>query len=61
MIEQIKLFSLTLTAKKWITQTKVIGLISNQENNGSTLAHIDIAFNFKIWLNPEKRYEVVKR
>ena len=40
---------------------KVIGLISNQENNGSTLAHIDIAFNFKIWLNPEKRYEIVKR
>lgn len=39
----------------------LIGLISKQGNNGSTLAHIDIAFDFQVWMSPEKRYEVVKR
>lgn len=61
LVEQINLSSFTLTAKKWITQTNAIGLISKQGNNGGTLAHLDIALDFQIWLSPEKRYEVVKR
>lgn len=57
LVEQINLPSFTLTAKKWITQTNAVGLISKQGNNGGTLAHIDIAFDFQAWLDPRKRYE----
>lgn len=60
LIEQINLSCFTLTAKKWITQTNAIGLISKQGNNGGTLAHRDIVLDFQLWLYPEKRYEIVK-
>ncbi len=36
------------------------GLFPEQENNGGTMAHPDIALDFQLWLYPEKRYEVVK-
>ena len=61
LVRQINLPSFTLTAKKWITQTNAIGLISKQGNNGGTLAHPDIAFDFQVWMSPEKRYEVVNK
>lgn len=61
LVKQINLPSFTLTAKKWITQTNAVGLISKQGNNGGTLVHIDIALDFQVWLSSEKRYEIVKR
>lgn len=39
-----------ITAKKWITQTNAVGIISKQGNNGGTLAHRDIALDFQMWL-----------
>lgn len=61
LVKRINLPSFTLTAKKWIIQTNAIGIISKQGNNGGTLAHPDIAFDFQVWMSPEKRHEVVKR
>lgn len=60
LIEKLKLPSFTITPKKWITLTNAKGIVSKQGNNGGTLAHRDIAFDFKLWLSPEKRYEVIK-
>lgn len=60
LIEQLKLPSFTLTPKKWITLTNAKGIVSKQGNNGGTLAHRDIALDFQVWLDPEKRYEIVK-
>ena len=42
----------TLTAKVWISKTNAKGIISKQVNNGGTLAHHDIAFDFITWLFP---------
>ena len=60
LIEQLKLPSFTLTPKKWITLTDAKGIVSKQGNNGGTLAHRDIALDFQLWLDPKKRYEIVK-
>ena len=60
LIDQLKVSSFTLTAKKWISMTKAHGLISKQGNKGGTLAHPEIALDFQLWLYPEKRYEIIK-
>ena len=60
LIEQLKLPSFTLTPKKWIALTDAKGIVSKQGNNGGTLSHRDIALDFQLWLDPAKRYEVIK-
>jgi len=45
--------SFSLSAKKWITQTNGIGLVSKAGRYGGTFAHKDIAFEFGSWLSPE--------
>lgn len=60
LIEQLKLPSFTLTPKKWIVLTDAKEIVSKQGNNGGTLSHRDIALDFQLWLDPAKRYEVIK-
>lgn len=60
LIVQMQTSSFTPTAKKWITTTNAVGIISKQGNTGGTLAHRDIALDFQMWLNPEVRYELNK-
>jgi len=45
--------SFYLSPKKWIEQTRAIGIISKSGNSGGTYAHKDIAFEFASWLSPE--------
>lgn len=60
LIAQMQTSSFTLTAKKWITTTNAVGIISKQGNNGGTFAHRDIAIDFQIWLSPNIRYVLIK-
>ena len=60
LVKRIPESSFTLTTKVWVAQTKATGIISKQGNNGGTLAHRDIAFDFIVWLFSEKRYELMK-
>lgn len=61
LISQMQTSSFTLTAKKWITKTNAVGIISKQGNTGGTFAHRDIALDFQIWLDPGVRYELIKK
>ncbi|BDS15652.1 KilA-N domain-containing protein [Aureispira anguillae] len=50
-----------LSAKKWISTTGAIGLVSKAGRYGGTFAHKDIAFEFGSWLSPEfKLYLIVE-
>lgn len=61
LIDKMQTSSFTLTAKKWITTTNAVGIISKQGNNGGTLAHRDIALDFQMWLDSDLRYELIKK
>ena len=61
LMDKMQTSSFTLTAKKWITTTNAVGIISKQGNNGGTLAHRDIALDFQMWLDPDVRYEMIKK
>ena len=60
LIAQMQTSSFTLTAKKWITTTNAVGIISRQGNSGGTFAYRDIAVDFQIWLSPNIRYVLIK-
>ena len=50
--EKIGLNRFLLSAKKWITLTKAIGIQAKTGRYGGTYAHPDIAFHFCLWLSP---------
>jgi len=50
----------TLTPKKWIDLTNVVGITSKQGKGGGTMAHPFIACDFEMWNDAEFRYEVLK-
>jgi len=52
--------SFILTAKKWITSTNAIGLISKAGRYGGTYAHKDIAFEFASWISVEFKLYLIK-
>ena len=58
--KQAGLNSFVLTAKKWIEQTKAIGLISKAGRYGGTYAHKDIAFEFASWISVEFKLYLIK-
>ncbi len=60
LIEKTKEPSFTLTAKTWILETKVVGIISKQGKGGGTFARYEIAIDFITWLFSKKRYELSK-
>ena len=43
----------SVTVSKYIEMTKPIGLFSERGRYGGTYAHVEIAFEFATWLNPE--------
>jgi hypothetical protein len=57
---QAGLNSFILTAKKWITSTNAIGLISKAGRYGGTYAHKDIAFEFASWISVEFKLYLIK-
>ncbi|MBU6429387.1 MAG: KilA-N domain-containing protein [Cyanobacteria bacterium REEB65] len=53
--------SFYLSTKKWIEQTRAIGLIAKTGRyGGGTFAHRDIAFEFGSWLSPEFKLYLIK-
>jgi len=52
--------SFVLSPKKWIHDTKAIGLVSKAGKGGGTIAHKDIAFEFASWISPEFKLYVFK-
>jgi len=52
--------SFTLTPKKWIEATDAKGIISKSGRYGGTYAHVDIAFEFGIWISPSFKIYLIK-
>lgn len=50
----------TLTPKKWVEATDAIGIISKSGNGGGTYAHVDIAFEFGMWISPQFKLYLIK-
>lgn len=57
---QAGLNSFRLTAKDWINGTGAIGLISAAGRYGGTYAHVDIAFEFGMWISAEFKVYLIK-
>jgi hypothetical protein len=49
---QAGLNSFKISVKEWVEKTKAIGLIANAGRYGGTYAHVDIAFEFGMWISP---------
>ena len=49
-----------LSPKKWIDQTRAIGLISKPGRYGGTYAHKDIAFEFASWISSPFKLYLIK-
>lgn len=52
--------SFVLSPKKWIENTKAIGIISRSGRYGGTYAHSDIAFEFASWISAEFKLYLIK-
>lgn len=49
-----------LSVKEWISKTNAIGLIATSGRYGGTYAHIDIAFEFGMWISAEFKVYLIK-
>jgi hypothetical protein len=58
--KQAGLNSFSMTAKRWITITNAIGLVSKTGRYGGTYAHKDIAFEFASWISVEFKLYLIK-
>lgn len=52
--------SFAMTPKKWIRDTRAIGIKSKQGRYAATFAHKDIAFEFASWISPEFKLYIIK-
>lgn len=50
----------TMSPKKWIDNTRAIGIVSKSGRYGGTYAHTDIAFEFASWISPEFKLYVIQ-
>ena len=57
---QAGLNSYKISAKEWIDQTRAVGIISSAGRYGGTFAHIDIAFEFGMWISAEFKVYLIK-
>ena len=58
--QEAGLNSFVLTPKRWIEQTKAIGMQTKQGRYANTFAHQDIAFEFASWISPEFKLYIIK-
>lgn len=49
-----------LSAKDWIERTNAIGITAKTGRYGGTYAHVDIAFQFGMWISPRFQLLLVK-
>ena len=52
---QVGLNSYKLSVKEWVSQTGAISLRASAGRYGGTYAHRDIAFEFGMWISPERK------
>lgn len=45
----------TMTPKQWVAHTNAIGILTRPGKNGGTNAHLLLATEFMLWLDPEYR------
>ncbi|MEI6086197.1 MAG: KilA-N domain-containing protein [Bacteroidota bacterium] len=57
---QAGLNSYRLSVKEWVDKTNAIGLQANAGKYGGTYAHIDIAFEFGMWISAEFKIYLIK-
>jgi len=48
-----------ISVKEWVNRTNSIGITAKTGRYGGTYAHVDIAFNFGMWISPEFQLYVV--
>jgi len=58
--KQAGINSFVLTAKRWITSTGAVGIVSKAGRYGGTYAHQDIAFEFASWVSVEFKLYLIK-
>jgi len=57
---QAGLNSYKISVKEWVEKTNAIGLQAKAGRYGGTYAHVDIAFEFGMWISPEFKVFLIK-
>jgi hypothetical protein len=57
---QVGLNSYKISVKEWVEKTNAIGLKATAGRYGGTYAHIDIAFEFGMWISAEFKVYLIK-
>ncbi len=57
---QAGLNNFKISAREWIDQTGAIGIISAAGRYGGTYAHVEIAFEFGMWISAEFKVYLIK-
>jgi hypothetical protein len=57
---QAGLNSYKISVKEWVEKTNAIGLKATAGRYGGTFAHLDIAFEFGMWISPEFKIYLIK-
>jgi hypothetical protein len=57
---QAGLNSFKISVKEWVEKTKAIGLKATAGRYGGTYAHVDIAFEFGMWISPAFKIYLIK-
>ena len=59
LIHQGHTTSLTITPSLWIRRTHAVGMHVKQGKGGGVSAYLEIAADFRLWLNPKARLGAV--
>lgn len=57
---QAGLNSYKISVKEWVQKTNAIGLKASTGRYGGTYAHVDIAFEFGMWISPEFKVYLIR-
>ena len=52
--------SYKISVKEWVKKTNAIGLLAEAGRYGGTFAHVDIAFEFGMWVSPHFKLYLIK-
>lgn len=58
--EKAGLNNYKISVKEWIEKTNAIGLKASSGRYGGTYAHIDIAFEFGMWISPQFKLYLIR-
>ena len=61
LIRQGHTTSLTITPTLWVRRTHAVGLHVKQGKGGGVRAYPEIAADFRLWLDPKERLEIISK